>query len=81
MPKRQLKGVVVSDKMDKTIVVNVETLKEDPKYKKKYRSHKRYKAHDEKNECKIGEEVLIEETRPLSKDKRWKIISKENKEQ
>ena len=74
MPKRKLQGIVVSDKMDKTIVVAVETLKEHPKYKKRYKSTKRYKAHDEKNERKVGDNVVIEEIRPLSKDKKWRVI-------
>ncbi len=74
MSKRKLQGIVVSDKMDKTIVVAVETLKEHPKYKKRYKSTKRYKAHDEKNERKVGDNVVIEEIRPLSKDKKWRVI-------
>lgn len=78
MPKTRLNGVVVSDKMDKTIVVMVETLKEHPKYKKKYKSSTKYKAHDENNECVAGDKVTIEETRPLSKDKRWRLIEKNN---
>ena len=76
MPKRQLKGVVVSSKMAKTIVVEVETIKEHPKYKKRYKSHKKYKAHDENNEYNLGDKVLIEETKPISKDKRWRAIKK-----
>lgn len=76
MQKKQLIGIVVSDKMDKTRVVRVETLKTHPKYKRRYRSHKRYKAHDEKNEYTAGDKVLIEEERPLSKDKRWIIVKK-----
>lgn len=67
------KGVVVSDKMDKTVVVAIEQLKEHPKYRKRYKSTKRYKAHDDKNECKIGDIVLISECRPISKDKKWRI--------
>ena len=70
---RILKGVVVSDKMDKTVVVEVVRLKEHPKYKKRYRLTKRYKAHDEKNKHKIGEHVMIEECRPMSREKRWRI--------
>ena len=66
-------GVVVSDKMQKTIVVQVERTVQHSKYRK-YMSHRqRYKAHDEKNECKIGDRVRIEETRPLSRDKRWRL--------
>ncbi len=74
MPKKRFQGIVVSDKMDKTVVVQVEKWKVHPKYKKRYRIHKKYKAHDEKNECKIGDRVLIEESRPLSKEKRWRVI-------
>jgi len=75
MKKRQLKGTVVSNKMQKTVVVKVETLKTHPRYKRKYKVHKRYKAHDEKGECKEGDKVTIEECRPLSKDKRWRVKS------
>ena len=76
MPKKQLKGIVVSNKMQKTVVVKVERLKEHPKYKKRYRVHKKYKAHNEKGEYKIGDKVVIEECRPTSKDKKWKVIEK-----
>ncbi len=72
-------GIVVSDKMDKTIVVRVERQFKHPLYKKIVRKHKKFKAHDEKNECKIGDVVQIEESRPLSHDKRWvlkKIIER-----
>jgi small subunit ribosomal protein S17 len=71
---RALKGVVFSDKMDKTIVVAVDRLKMHPKYKKRYKVTKKYKAHDEKNELHIGDKVTIIECRPMSKDKRWKTI-------
>ncbi len=76
MSKKKLKGIVVSDKMNKTVIIAVQTLKEHPKYKKRYRSTSRYKAHDEKNKCQIGDQVIIEETRPLSKDKRWRVVFK-----
>lgn len=76
MPKKQLKGKVISDKMQKTIVVEVERIKESPKYKRRYKIHKKYKVHDEKEEYKVGERVLIEECRPLSKDKSWRVIKK-----
>ncbi len=66
-----LKGVVVSDKMDKTIVVRVDRLKDHPKYKKKFKISKRYKAHDEENKFKEGNAVEIAESRALSRDKRW----------
>ncbi len=78
MPKRKLSGVVVSNKMQKTIVVEVETMKEHPKYKRRYKVHNRYKAHDEKGEYLMGDRVVIEETTPISKDKKWKVIQKIN---
>lgn len=71
---RTLKGVVFSDKMDKTVVVTVNRLKIHPKYKKRYKVTKKYKAHDERNEFHIGDKVTIIECRPMSKDKRWKVI-------
>jgi len=67
-------GLVVSDKMDKTVVVAVETRRIHPLYKKAIRVTKKYKAHDENNACKIGDTVKIIETRPLSKEKRWRVI-------
>lgn len=67
-------GVVVSDKMDKTIVVVEETMKLHKLYKKRVKFSKRYKAHDENNECKVGDKVRIMETRPLSKDKTWRLV-------
>jgi small subunit ribosomal protein S17 len=67
-------GVVTSDKMDKTVVVSVETLVEHPLYKKRLKRTKKFKAHDENNECKVGDKVRIMETRPLSKDKRWRVV-------
>jgi small subunit ribosomal protein S17 len=76
MPKKKLQGEVVSDKMQKTVVVEVRRVKMHPKYKKRYIVSKKYKAHDEKNECKVGDKVIIEECRPLSKEKRWKVIKK-----
>ena len=76
MPKRKLIGKVVSDKMDKTVVVQVQRLKQHPKYRRYIRIHKKYKADDAKEEYKIGDRVVIEESRPLSKDKKWKVISK-----
>ena len=75
LEKRKVKeGLVVSDKMDKTVVVAVETRKVHPLYKKAIRVTKRYKAHDENNACKIGDTVKIIETRPLSKEKRWRVV-------
>ncbi len=67
------KGVVVSDKMDKTVIVAVDTFKTHPKYKKKYRSTKKYKAHDENNKYKEGDKVTIISVKPLSKDKSYKV--------
>lgn len=75
MPKRQLKGKVISDKMDKTIVVRVERIKEHPRYKRRFKVHKNYKVHDETNKFKEGDIVTIEESRPLSKEKRWRVLS------
>lgn len=72
--KRKFKGVVVSHRMDKTAVVRVEEIKVHPKYGKRYKRSQKYKVHDEKNECKIGDKVNFEECRPLSKEKRWRIV-------
>ena len=71
--RKTREGYVVSDKMDKTVVVAVEDRVKHPKYGKVLRRTKKYKAHDEKNACGIGDRVLIAETRPLSKDKRWRV--------
>lgn len=67
-------GRVVSDKMNKTVVVAIDSFKTHPKYKKKYRSTKKYKAHDEENKYKVGEVVEIVPTRPVSKDKFYKVV-------
>jgi len=67
-------GTVTSNKMDKTVVVQVERLVKHPKYKKYVKTRTRFKAHDEKNACKVGDRVRIIETRPLSKDKRWAVV-------
>lgn len=67
-------GKVVSDKMDKTIVVAVETKVRHPLYGKTVNRTTKFKAHDENNECKVNDKVLIMETRPLSKDKRWRLV-------
>ena len=74
--KRILKGTVVSDKMQKTVVVEIVRLTKNLKYKKYFKVSKRYKAHDEKNEYRTGDKVLIQEAKPMSKEKRWKVISK-----
>ena len=73
---RQLQGIVVSDKMKKTVVVAVSYTKMHPKYKKYYKVTKRFKAHDENNEYHDGDTVIIKETRPMSREKRWRVISK-----
>ncbi len=73
---RKLEGVVVSDKMDKTVVVRVDYLKKHPKYLKYYKVSRRFKAHDEKNEYKEDDKVVIQESRPLSKEKRWQVLRK-----
>lgn len=74
---RTKKGIVTSDKMDKTRVVTVHSYKVHPKYKKKYRVSKKYYADDPKNTYKLGDEVTIYETRPLSKLKRWTVVKPE----
>jgi len=76
MPKKKLTGIVVSDKMEKTVVVKVERIKQHPKYKRRYKIHKKYKAHDEKREYHVGDTVVIEEIAPMSKEKRFKVIAK-----
>ncbi len=74
--KRIFKGKVVSHRMNKTAVVIVNRTKMHPKYKKRYTTSKRYKVHDEKNECKIGDVVTFIECRPISKEKKWRLIGK-----
>ena len=81
MPKRELQGKVVSNKMKDTLVVEVERVLEHPKYKRRYKQHKKYKAHVEEGEYtsgdyNIGDVVVIKECRPISKDKCWKVIKK-----
>ena len=73
---RKLEGVVVSDKMKKTVVVAVERLKLNKKYKKQFKVTTKFKAHDENNEFHPGDKVIIEETRPMSKEKRFKVVKK-----
>lgn len=79
MPKRVLQGVVVSDVQNKTVVVKVERRFTHPLLKKTVRRTKSYHAHDEANACKVGDEVFIEETRPMSKLKRWVVLAGEQK--
>ncbi|TYT74763.1 30S ribosomal protein S17 [Desulfobotulus mexicanus] len=71
--KRQQLATVVSDKMDKTVVVRVERVIKHKLYKKYVKTHKKYAAHDEENACKIGDRVIITESRPLSKSKHWRV--------
>ncbi len=77
MPKRILQGTVVSDKNEKTVVVRVERRYTHPLFKKTVRQSKKYKAHDEANACKVGDMVFIQESAPISKDKRWVVVSGE----
>ena len=77
MPKRLLQGVVVSDKADKTVVVNVERRFTHPILKKTVRRTKKYQAHDPQNRFKIGDRVTIEESKPISKTKRWVVVGEE----
>ncbi|MCC0028302.1 MAG: 30S ribosomal protein S17 [Zhengella sp.] len=77
MPKRILQGTVVSDKNDKTVVVRVERRFAHPLFKKTVRQSKKYKAHDEANACKVGDTVFIQESAPISKDKRWVVVTSE----
>ena len=74
--RKKIDGIVVSDKMDKTVVVNANRFVKHKKYGKFYKIDKKYKAHDENNEYKIGDKVTIEETRPISKDKNFKVLKK-----
>ena len=74
MPKKIYTGDVVSDKMDKTVVVAITRLTQHPRYKKTIKKITRFKAHDDENKCKEGDKVSIIESRPLSKDKRWKVL-------
>ncbi|HDH04602.1 MAG TPA: 30S ribosomal protein S17 [Nitrospirae bacterium] len=74
MPKKIYTGDVISDRMDKTVVVAVTRLTQHPMYKKTIKKISKFKAHDEENKCKKGDKVSIIESRPVSKDKRWKIL-------
>ena len=76
MPKRKLTGEVVSNKMLKTLVVKVESVKVHPKYKRRYKFHKKYKAHVKEGEYNIGDWVMIEECTPISKEKKWQVVKK-----
>ena len=72
--RKKFDGVVVSDKQDKTIVVEVDSVKVHPKYKKRYTVSKKYKVHDEKNQYKEGDKVSFTPCRPISKDKKWRVV-------
>lgn len=72
--RKKMQGVVVSDKMDKTVVVRVDRKQRHPVYQKVFRLSSKFKAHDAENKCKIGDEVLIVETRPMSKTKCWRVV-------
>ena len=76
MPKKQLTGIIISDKMKQTVVVKTERIKEHAKYKRRFKLHKNYKAHVTEGEYQIGEKVMIEECQPISKDKKWRVIKK-----
>lgn len=72
--KKEMEAIVISNKMDKTVVVEIRRLVRHPVFKKYHTKKRRYKAHDEKNECGIGDRVLIRETKPISKEKRWAVV-------
>lgn len=76
--QRQLQGVVVSDKMNKTVVVEIRSLKKHPKYKKYFKVTKKFKAHDPEGQYHTGDKVTIGETKPISKEKRWVVLNKVN---
>lgn len=73
---RVLRGKVVSDKMEKTVVISISRLSKHPKYKKYRKITKRFKAHDPENQYRVGDMVVIQESKPLSKEKRWRVVSK-----
>ena len=80
MPRRVMQGIVVSDKMDKTVTVKVERRVMHSLYKKFIRRSKKYSAHDENNACKVGDVVSIRECRPISKNKRWEVLAEDARE-
>jgi len=77
--KKHIEGKVVSDKPDKTVIVAMDTFKAHPKYLKRYKVTKRYKAHDPQNRFRVGEKVKITETKPISKGKKWEVIYSEQR--
>ena len=76
---RKLTGVVISDKADKTVVVRVDRTKMHPKYNKRFITSKKFQVHDEQNQYKVGDEVVIVATRPISKTKKWRVLTKKEK--
>ncbi|MDD5146536.1 MAG: 30S ribosomal protein S17 [Candidatus Pacebacteria bacterium] len=78
--KKQLQGTIVSDKMQKTVVVEVERMVVHPKYRKRYMVSKRYKADNHNQPCQVGDVVVIEESKPISKDKKWRVVSVQRSE-
>lgn len=78
MPRRVLQGVVVSDKCDKTVTVKVERIYKHPVYKKFIKRSKKYAAHDEQNQFKMGDVIKIIESKPISKSKRWMVVTESN---
>lgn len=72
---KRLMGTIISDKMDKTVVVEVSRIKKHPKYERRFKVIKKYKAHDPEKKHKLHDRVIIEETRPISKEKKWRVIS------
>lgn len=76
MAKKKLTGTIISNKLQKTVIVRVERIKKHSRYKRRYKIQKKYKAHNENKEYKVGDRVIIEECRPISKDKRWRTIKK-----
>jgi len=74
MPKKRLKGTIVSNKMKDTVVVKIDRIKEHPKYKKRYKVSKKYKADAKESKLEIGDQVMIQECKPKSKDKHWRVV-------
>jgi len=72
--KKEMEAIVIKNKMDKTVVVEIKRMLKHPIYKKYLTEKKKYKAHDEKNACQIGDKVLIRESKPISKEKRWAVV-------
>jgi len=79
MPKKKLEGTIISVKMEKTVVVKVERIKKHPKYKRRYKAFKKYKADRGEIKCQEGDRVVIEECRPISKEKKWRVIKRLSK--